>query len=85
MTIPVFDFHLVVWGSAVLMLATGFLWGSLWTEGKLRRSKTHVHTADSWDGYYEFCRCGACAGDRRSAKGRRCISFAEWPPGARKE
>lgn len=38
----------------------------------------HRHQAHSWDGHYEHCKCGASSGDRRDAKGYRCISFDDW-------
>ena len=47
------------------------------------KRKSHRHYGYRWDGYYEYCRCGACAGDRRNPKtGMRCIEFSEWEEGA---
>lgn len=41
--------------------------------------KPHKHAAQFWDGHYEHCRCGACAGDRRDPKtGQRYSYFDEW-------
>jgi hypothetical protein len=31
-----------------------------------------------WDGFYEHCKCGASAGDKRNKSGQRCITFVEW-------
>jgi hypothetical protein len=45
--------------------------------GLFRDSRPHVHRGDSWDGYFEHCRCGASAGDRVGDHGR-CITFEEW-------
>jgi hypothetical protein len=43
-----------------------------------KAKKEHEHKAHGWDGYYERCRCGAFAGDKINANGRRCITFEEW-------
>lgn len=42
--------------------------------------RVHKHSPYSWDGYYEHCKCGACAGDKRNPEtGTRYVSFSEWP------
>lgn len=42
--------------------------------------RKHKHSAKFWDGYYEHCKCGACAGDKRNpVTGSRYIAFDEWP------
>lgn len=39
----------------------------------------HQHRPHGWDGYFEFCRCGAAAGDRRDPRtGLRFVTFDEW-------
>jgi len=44
-----------------------------------KKREPHRHVGYRWDGYYEYCYCGACAGDRVNPKtGRRCIEFSEW-------
>lgn len=41
--------------------------------------RRHKHSPYSFDGYYEHCKCGACAGDRRDPEtGLRYTSFEEW-------
>lgn len=45
-----------------------------------RFRKPHVHAGYYWDGYYESCRCGVGAGDRRDpVTGLRCAFFSDWP------
>jgi len=44
-----------------------------------RHRALHVHRAYRWDGYFERCKCGASAGDKRLPNGSRCISFSDWP------
>ena len=46
---------------------------------RLFRRRPHQHTGWWWDGFYEHCRCGASAGDRRGPDGHRHILFADWP------
>lgn len=43
------------------------------------RKKVHKHTGYMWDGFYEFCKCGASAGDRRDENGFRHLFFKDWP------
>lgn len=39
----------------------------------------HTHEPSRWDGYYEHCKCGAMAGDRRDpVTGQRYALFAQW-------
>lgn len=42
------------------------------------KRKPHVHQDAGWDGYYSWCRCGACSGDKRDSNGNRAISFLDW-------
>lgn len=79
---PFWLFVVSIWGASFVMLGTGFLWGSMWAEGKLGvriKDRQHVHKAQSWDGYFEHCKCGASSGDMLTPKGNRYISFEDWP------
>lgn len=41
--------------------------------------KTHKHQPDRWDGYYEQCKCGVSAGDKRDPRtGLRYTRFEQW-------
>lgn len=44
------------------------------------RRRPHRHVGQSWDGYWEMCRCGASSGDLRDpVTGLRLVFFADWP------
>lgn len=43
------------------------------------KRKPHIHAGYRWDGFYEYCKCGACAGDYIKPNGFRALFFEEWP------
>lgn len=49
---------------------------------RLFTRRPHQHRPSGWDGFYEYCRCGACSGDRHDRSGFRCIRFDDWPEDA---
>ena len=69
------------WASFLIGLAVGLALAYCTNPLELFRAprrRPHVHRGDSWDGYYEHCRCGASAGDRVGSHGLRCVQFEEW-------
>lgn len=48
-----------------------------------RRPRQHRHEGASWDGWFERCRCGVSAGDRKGPDGLCLALFSEWPDEAR--
>jgi hypothetical protein len=63
-------------------LAAGLALGPTLTA--IRRGRApHRHEGAQWDGWFEHCRCGTSAGDRRDENGYRMILFDQWPDEAR--
>lgn len=59
-----------------VLLILSIAWGLI----RERQEKEHIHRGAWWDGSREWCKCGACAGDKRDPKtGARYSFFSEWP------
>lgn len=62
------------------LISGGFLLLLVWAVMREVQQREHVHRGAWWDGYREWCKCGACAGDKRDPEtGVRYIFFTEWP------
>lgn len=62
------------------LISGAFLLLIVWLVAREVQQKEHIHRGAWWDGYREWCKCGACAGDKKDDKtGLRYSFFSEWP------
>lgn len=61
------------------LVSGAFLLLIVWLVIRERQQQEHIHRGASWDGYFERCKCGAQASDKKDPEtGLRYIFFSEW-------